>query len=141
MKVLSLLQPWASLVACGAKRYEVRGWQTPHRGPLLIHASARVLTRREKILFGNADYFRDFIDVDNLPYGSVIAQVELTAIFRTDLLVAQMDLDRSVNWQQELAFDNYGPKRYAWKLEGARPLRYFLPMKGSLGLWNYDGEI
>ena len=39
MKALSLLQPWASLVAIGAKLYETRTWRTPHRGEIAIHAS------------------------------------------------------------------------------------------------------
>src|SRR4051812_42520238 len=40
VKVLSLTQPWASLVAIGAKQIETRSWRTHYRGPLLIHASA-----------------------------------------------------------------------------------------------------
>lgn len=39
MKVLSLHQPWASLVAWGIKTIETRSWQTSYRGPLLIHAA------------------------------------------------------------------------------------------------------
>jgi activating signal cointegrator 1 len=40
MKVLSLWQPWASLVAHGLKKIETRGWDaTPYRGPLAIHAT------------------------------------------------------------------------------------------------------
>jgi hypothetical protein len=39
MKCISLIQPWASLVLLGEKRYETRNWSTAYRGPLLIHAS------------------------------------------------------------------------------------------------------
>ena len=39
MKVISLLQPWASLIALGEKKIETRSWKTDYRGPLLIHAS------------------------------------------------------------------------------------------------------
>lgn len=38
MKALSLWQPWASLWACGAKKYETRSWATKYRGPIAIHA-------------------------------------------------------------------------------------------------------
>jgi len=34
-------QPWASLIASGAKTLEVRSWRTSYRGPLLICAGAR----------------------------------------------------------------------------------------------------
>ena len=39
MKTLSLIQPWASLIALGEKRIETRSWGTRYRGPLAIHAS------------------------------------------------------------------------------------------------------
>ena len=38
MKALTLTQPWATLVAMGAKRIETRSWTTNYRGPLAIHA-------------------------------------------------------------------------------------------------------
>ncbi len=39
MKVLTLTQPWATLVAEGAKKIETRSWETLYRGPLAIHAA------------------------------------------------------------------------------------------------------
>lgn len=39
MKALTLTQPWATLVAIGAKRIETRSWATSYRGPLAIHAA------------------------------------------------------------------------------------------------------
>lgn len=41
MKVLTLHQPWASLVAHGVKSIETRSWSTKHRGPLAIHAAVK----------------------------------------------------------------------------------------------------
>jgi hypothetical protein len=40
MKALSLYQPYASLIAIGAKTIETRHWATKYRGPLAIHATA-----------------------------------------------------------------------------------------------------
>lgn len=39
MKAITLTQPWASLVACGAKKIETRSWRTHHRGWIAIHAA------------------------------------------------------------------------------------------------------
>ncbi len=36
---ISVKQPWAALLACGAKTVEVRTWTTAKRGPILIHAA------------------------------------------------------------------------------------------------------
>lgn len=39
LKAITLLQPWASLVAMGAKTIETRPYATQYRGPLAIHAA------------------------------------------------------------------------------------------------------
>src|SRR5207245_1453211 len=39
MRCLSLIQPYATLVAIGAKPIDTRSWKTDYRGPLAIHAS------------------------------------------------------------------------------------------------------
>lgn len=38
MKFLTIRQPWASLIAVGAKTIETRPFSTKYRGPLAIHA-------------------------------------------------------------------------------------------------------
>lgn len=41
MKAITIWQPWASLLACGAKQYETRSWKTDYRGPIAIHAAKK----------------------------------------------------------------------------------------------------
>ena len=38
MRVITLKQPWATLVAEGLKKYEFRSWKYNYRGEILIHA-------------------------------------------------------------------------------------------------------
>lgn len=45
MKALTLQQPWATLLATGRKRIETRSWKTSYRGPIAIHAAARIPAR------------------------------------------------------------------------------------------------
>lgn len=40
MRALTIRQPWATLIATGAKTIETRSWSTKYRGPLAIHAGA-----------------------------------------------------------------------------------------------------
>ncbi len=40
MKVLSVQQPWASLIAECGKDIENRNWSTNYRGPVAIHAAS-----------------------------------------------------------------------------------------------------
>ena len=44
MKVLSVRQPYASLICYGIKKAENRTWKTDYRGKLLIHASGNNLS-------------------------------------------------------------------------------------------------
>jgi hypothetical protein len=39
MKAITIWQPWASLIAIGAKKYETRSWATRYTGPIAIHAA------------------------------------------------------------------------------------------------------
>ncbi|MDX2201038.1 MAG: ASCH domain-containing protein [Phycisphaerae bacterium] len=39
MKAISVKQPWANMIACGAKTIETRTWGTSYRGQLLIVSS------------------------------------------------------------------------------------------------------
>ena len=42
IKALTIRQLWAELILRGRKPYELRSWRTKYRGPLAIHASAKV---------------------------------------------------------------------------------------------------
>jgi hypothetical protein len=45
MKAISLWQPWASLIACGAKPFETRSWAPPRDligQPIAIHAAKKI---------------------------------------------------------------------------------------------------
>ena len=42
MKVITLKQPWATLVAENIKKYEFRSWKYNYRGEILIHAGAGI---------------------------------------------------------------------------------------------------
>jgi hypothetical protein len=49
LATISLWQPFASLIAIGAKTIETRHWSTKHRGPMAIHAAKREPKHGERI--------------------------------------------------------------------------------------------
>ncbi|HET8777953.1 MAG TPA: hypothetical protein VFN76_09870 [Candidatus Limnocylindria bacterium] len=79
MKALSLTQPWASLVAIGAKTIETRNWTTAHRGPVAIHAAkgfpegARYICHDEP--FGSTLRSAGILRMGDLPLGAIIAKL------------------------------------------------------------------
>jgi activating signal cointegrator 1 len=69
MKAITIIQPWATLIALGEKKFETRSWATKHRGPLAIHAGKKIdkeVCQHEEI---RAALARHGYTVDNLPAG------------------------------------------------------------------------
>ena len=131
MKALTLRQPWASLVAVGAKRWETRSWATGHRGQLAIHAAAhwRPETAAD-IPWARALAIRPD-EWERLPRGAVIAIAEITACLPAELVDPGAP---------ESLFGDFTPGRWAWRLEGVRVLAPPLPARGRLGLWDITLE-
>ena len=152
MKTLTLTQPWATLVAIGAKRIETRSWKTEYRGPLAIHA-AKSFPAYAKDCAQNARVFRralgwpeppspitqEWLDAIKcslyaLPLGQVLATCRLTACTPTEVLdngsnVFSVSLPQLS--EQEKAFGNYETGRYGFTLEDIEPLKVPVPAKGA----------
>ena len=87
MKALTLPQPWASLIALGAKSVETRVWPTSYRGPLAIHAGksypkeARAFAVEHPAWDALRPLWLDgSYQVGDLPTGAVVATAELIAV-------------------------------------------------------------
>jgi hypothetical protein len=134
MKALSLLQPWASLVVMGAKKIETRSWQTAYRGELLIHASS---SKKGSLLCDEQPFRKYISSFGQLPFGAIIGSVTLRDVVPVEMLHLP-DTTLALLTLEEKAFGDYTKGRYAWRLENPVPFDPPLPIKGSLGLWNYQ---
>ena len=140
MKALSLTQPWATLVAIGAKRYETRSWFTSYRGQIAIHASKGFPAWAKETL--REEPFRSVLYANGaaaawLPLGHVIAICDVTACIPTNARASRQSLANIGLTEQEFAFGDYSEGRYAWRLENVRRLPEPIPAKGALGLWDW----
>lgn len=84
MKAITIWQPWASLLATGAKQYETRSWATSYRGPIAIHAAKKDISDVLHILPRHlANKMKETIgtELKDLPTGSVIATAELVNVW------------------------------------------------------------
>ena len=155
MKALSLHQPWASLIALGAKRIETRSWSTRYRGPLAIHAAKRRIVN-ELIYFGSCWNFCGALGrrmgdqaplYEALPFGAVIAVCELVDCRPTDsFTVGELDRRRKpanmphadlYQWS-ERGFGDFKPGRYGWVLDNICALPEPIFYRGRQGLFNVD---
>lgn len=124
MKVLTLKQPWATLVAEGIKKYEFRSWKTKYRGKVLIHAGAGI-DKKEM------DKFKE-LDLE-FPSKRIIAVVDIT-----DCLELDDDLNKKIINENNIAYGDKYRNGYAWKLSNVKKLNIEETINGQLGLWNCD---
>ena len=127
MKVLTIKEPYATLIAEGLKKYEFRTWKTKYRGEVLIHAAKTPNNENKK----------RFID-RNLNYkeGFIIAKATITDCVEVDdKLIKEL-----LNKDQEV-YKNLSVKRdkplYGFKLENVERIDP-IEAKGQLGFWNYN---
>lgn len=126
MKVLTLKQPWASLVAYGIKKYEFRTWKTNYRGKLLIHAGAGI----------DKDEMKKYVDLGiNFPKSKITAIVDLV-----DCCLLDDELNKKIILENNIAYGNKIRTGYAWKLDNVKMINIDEKINGQLGLWNYDYE-
>lgn len=125
MKVLSIKEPWATLIINGCKQYEFRSWKTNYRGKILIHAS-KSMEKKNIIRFSDL----------KLHYnpGFIIGEAEIV-----DCIPVTREFENDLIRENELV---YGATRnrdgYAWKLKNVKILDNPIEAKGRLGLWEFD---
>jgi hypothetical protein len=68
-KIISIRQPWATLIVRGVKDIENRSWATSYRGPVLVHASLRPSVHS---LEGIARQFDIDLPHVELPVGGIV---------------------------------------------------------------------
>ena len=135
MKALTIIQPWASLIAWGEKEYETRSWHTHYRGLLAIHASKKPCMDPEACIlnsFYRQALHRRGVTVDMLPLGKVLCIVELVDVFKTE--------DLTFLSQKEEHFGDFSSGRYAWKMIVREAFKEPIHAVGHQGLWEWDKE-
>lgn len=123
MKALSVRQPWASLIASGAKTIEVRTWRTHFRGEFVLVSSA---CKPEK----EAARFPKLLD---MPRGVTLAICELDHVRE---IVPSEDARAACCEAGEL----HAPTEFAWIIRVVRRVEQ-VAVKGALGFWNIDPKL
>ena len=155
MNALTVNQPWAMMVALGAKLIETRSWPTRYRGRLAIHASKKLTMFQLALCYRPP--FRDIlsawgIDImagelrpgnNKFPLGAIIATVDLIDCMPTNDIKPwqfgwQIGMKTWVLTDQEKALGDFLPDRYAWLLDNVQMLPEPIPAKGKLGLWKWQ---
>lgn len=127
MRVLTIKQPFATLIAEGLKEYEFRTWKTKFRGEFLIHAGKgmdkKAMKKFEKYNF-------------SYPTGCIIAKATLT-----DCVAINDEERKLLEEKNPLVYSGVIQDKtwegYGFKLENIEKIEP-IPVNGKLSFWEYD---
>lgn len=166
MKAITIWQPRASLLACGAKIYETRSWMTSYRGPIAIHAAARKCDTDDMsgaAVYAAVEAIRPitrklaktamYVPFELLPRGAIIATADLVECWKIDAIGHVVDGSKSAHITggpfhgkgniisgKEILFGNWTPGRYAWEFANMTMLPEPIPAKGKQRLWEWEAK-
>lgn len=131
MRVLSVKEPFATLIASGYKCIETRSWKTNYRGELFIHASGKSIDKK----YLEDSYISKIIDGLKMNYGNIICKVNLVDCIYMD----EKFIEKIKQNNKEYQLGVYEIGRYAWIIDNIE-LIYPIKAKGKLNIWKYDGD-
>lgn len=123
MKVISIKQPWASLIINGYKKYEFRTWKNKYRGKILIHAS-KSIDKAAMLKFKSLNL--------ECPIGHIIGEVDIIDCIKVD-----SKLNNNLKKENKKIYEGNHINSYAFKLDNIVKYNNLIKINGQLGLWNY----
>lgn len=129
MKVITVKQPFATLIAEGVKEYEFRTWRTKYRGDILIHAGKGVdkeaMKKYEKYNF-------------SYPSGCIIAKAKIK-----DCVFIDAEMRKVLSEKNSFVYSNVINNRdwngYGFVISDVSKIDP-IEVNGKLSLWDYDYE-
>lgn len=141
LTVLSMHQPWASLLVYGLKRIEGRGWPTEHTGRLWIHATSKQATSQE--IEEMQSFYRQIHEQEgrditpnipqHYPTSVLLGCVDVVACYAADTVESWQGLSSTL--KQEIG------SPYCFLCENPRRLVIPQQMRGYPKLWQLPGNI
>ncbi len=129
MKVITIQQPFATLIVEGLKKYEFRTWKTNYRGEILIHAGKGIDQKAMKKFEGCGFSY---------PSGCIIGKATLIDCISIDERARKM-LIKQNSFVYEHVIQHKEWNCYGFQLEKIEKIKP-IKINGQLGLWNYNYE-
>lgn len=131
MRVLTLNEPWATLIKNKKKYIETRSWKTNYRGELYIYAGKKIIDKATKSRLDLMNLVKD----DKMNYSKIVCKCELVdCIYMTEEYIKKIKTEEP----QQFICGEYAVWRYAWILTNIKPIENDKLVSGKLGIWNYD---
>jgi activating signal cointegrator 1 len=144
MKAICLWEPWASLMAVGAKTIETRSRAIKYRGDLLICAAkhqtkAEEMELASKWLWAYREKFRGYIgnfhDLwDGMPFGRAVCVVEVYDCLPASSVYKSISIE-------ERQLGDYHTGRWAWLTKNVQRIREPFPVQGKQFFFDVSDEL
>ena len=126
MKVLTIREPFATLIKDKVKIYETRSWKTNYRGEIYIHAA------KAKSKASNASIASTYLKSKENPEHIICKCLLKDCIYMDEDFINEVKKNK-----EEYNSGHYEVGHYAWKLEVIEVLKEPIYAKGQLGIWNF----
>ena len=131
MRVITLQEPWASLIGEAIKVIETRSWPCNQFGELYIHAGSTKISPSDNRKNELAGWLKG-----PLHYGTIFAKCNLS-----DCILITDEYAQKIKESNPMCFlcGDYTPGRFAWILTDIEPIEPIFKT-GKLGIWYYDKD-
>ena len=126
MKVLTIREPFATLIKDKVKIYETRSWKTNYRGEIYIHAA------KTKSKANNVNIASTYLKSKENPEHIICKCLLKDCIYMDEDFINEVKKNK-----KEYNSGRYEIGRYAWQLEVIEVLKEPIYAKGQLGIWNF----
>jgi hypothetical protein len=143
LKVLSIWQPYATLILRGDKIYECRTWPAPAKliGQRIGIAATKQIKAEQRACAEHPMFQKhykaagDIERWDLLPRGAILGTATLKACHEmTKTMIRKVGA-------RERWFGDWRPGNFAWELSDPIALDYPPDVRGQQGLWDYNEPL
>lgn len=129
MKILTIKEPYATLICNNVKKIETRSWKTNYRGELYIHAS-----KSNDSKWNDTDIAK--LLNQSINNGKILCKCKLVdCICMTQEFIDNLKESNPTEYK----YGEYRIGRYAWILDEIEQIEP-IEAKGNLNIWNYYNE-
>mgnify|MGYP003385566635 CR=1 FL=1 len=149
---LTVWQPWATLIAIGAKPLEYRGWELPTRligQRVAVHAGARPVKKdevRELLLHLQSSFWRETgllrepaikLLTDVLMSPGALPRSSIVCLATMGKAIRNGEMERRMGLPVIADSDRTEHTNWGWPLLDIQPLEPPLPARGAQGWWHW----
>jgi hypothetical protein len=142
MKVISIWQPFSSLLVKGFKIFETRTWPVPASvvGQTIGIASTKGIKSAQRAYFDDENFLKFYAatampQLEDLPCGYLLGTVKVDSC---ELMTPEFMEEVS---DEEQAYGHWEEGNYAWRMTDRRVLDHPIPIRGAQGLFEWNGVL